>query len=96
MAFFTKLSSNVPFLPSDQCHQEDTNSLPPVSPSTSTRRDLDLEYATCSTSTSTLDNVDAKDNKQIRDKADGVESSQNGEEPTRFEYVVDRVRGVEV
>lgn len=53
MAFFTRVNSNVPFLPSDECHE-------------------------------------------VMKKDGGGSSNGDGEQAGRFEYVIDRVLGVEV
>lgn len=62
MAFFTRVNSNVPFLPTESCHPRPEES-------------------------------ETSKGNEVRDNADGGESKQ---ESGRYEYVVDRILGVEV
>lgn len=68
MAFFTRVNTNVPFLPSEECHSLDDNS------------------STLKRSAEQCNNNENNNN------------SENGvsEATSRYEYVVDRVLGVEV
>lgn len=67
MAFFTRVNTNVPFLPPEQCHSE---------------------VSQTETDGQCLKNL-------TRDKPEGGDSNIK-EESGRYEYVVDRVLGVEV
>lgn len=66
MAFFTRVNTNVPFLPSEECHSLDDNS-------------------------STLKRSSEQCNENNNNSENGV-----SEATSRYEYVVDRVLGVEV
>ena len=64
MAFFTRVNSNVPFLPSDECHSDTTKS---------------------------KDEPENSEPSEVKNN-EAESSGQSG----RYEYVVDRVLGVEV
>lgn len=75
MTFFTRVNTNVPFLPSDECHS-DSSTLKKNEDSTS-----------CTNNTS--DN-----SSEVKDVAS--DNGKTNKEQGRYEYVVDRVLGVEV
>lgn len=70
MAFFTRVNTNVPYLPPEQCHSEDSLL---GTESQGTKSEIKSD---------------------VRNSTKGVENQT--EESGRFEYVVDRVLGVEV
>lgn len=77
MAFFTRVNTNVPFLPSDECHSLDHNS--------STLKKSSEEAEQCT-----------NDNQNNNSKESSVVSENDAATAARYEYVVDRVLGVEV
>lgn len=77
MAFFTRVNTNVPFLPSEECSSLDDNS--------STLKRSSEERADQCIGSNTND-----------DAPTGGENNDSAIETGRYEYVVDRVLGVEV
>lgn len=69
MAFFTRINSTVPFLPSDECHSEN----------------------------STLKNFNEESTKRdIQNTSDNGDSKNVNDMSNHYDYVIDRVLGVEV
>lgn len=73
MAFFTRVTTNVPFLPSDECHLDRLQSKP-----------TEEEKSQCPLVTTN------------RNKDNETNTTKNKESPERYDYVIDRVMGVEV
>lgn len=82
MSFFTRVNTNVPFLPSDECHSENGT----------LKRNSD-ENASC---TNVSDNCAEVNNRETASGNDDNNATQSNKESGRYEYVVDRVLGVEV
>lgn len=78
MYFFTRVNTNVPFLPSDECHSEN-----------GTLKRSSKENASCT-------NVSDSCVEISESASDGATAVQSNKESGRYEYVVDRVLGVEV
>lgn len=78
MAFFTRVNTNVPFLPSDECHSLDDNNI-------SLKKDSE-EAEQCT-----------NDNERNNNVSSVVSENETATTAAaRYEYVVDRVLGVEV
>lgn len=77
MAFFTRVNTNVPFLPKSECHSENNS------------KQTEDEGNQCTNNDNKCD---------VRENAEGGNDDQvNKQESSgRYEYVVDRVLGVEV
>lgn len=73
MAFFTRVNTTVPCLPSTECHSEPASSLP---------ESADVE----------ISNIESRDNESNKSNKD----NKNSEGLDRYNYVLDRVLGVEV
>lgn len=80
MAFFTRVNTNVPFLPSDECHSLDDNS-------STLKRSPEVTAEQCTNDNSTTNSNNNESNNN---------SENSVSESGRYEYVVDRVLGVEV
>lgn len=81
MAFFTTVNTNVPFLPSDECQTVERCRRKGCSDGEQQQRQ---QQERCL-------------NSEVRENADGVDDNNRvNKETGRYEYVVDRVLGVEV
>lgn len=76
MTFFTRVNTNVPFLPSDECHSD----------SSTLKKNEDSASCTNNISDSTS---------EVKKHAAG-DNGKTNKDQGRYEYVVDRVLGVEV
>lgn len=78
MSFFTRVNTNVPFLPSDECHSEN-----------GTLKRNSEENTSCTNVSDSCVGISET-------KCDSSTAVQSNKESGRYDYVVDRVLGVEV
>lgn len=86
MAFFTRVNTTLPVLPTDECRSEHSTST-----STSMLTRMVEQRTQCNTANSNNTNCNTNNS-----ECDMAKNNKSKDSSDRYEYVVDRVLGVEV
>ncbi|KOC61152.1 Protein kibra [Habropoda laboriosa] len=98
MAFFTRVNLNVPVLPPDDSLCENTSSVSPlpIQHKRHASEPVTTEFRVTKLGVQGVSNSAVRSNSVPSGNASVSPEENDGEEPRRYEYVVDRVLGVEV